>query len=516
MSRFQPSSLHRSFAVLDFSKGVNTKYAKTQLREGELADALNVHLEGRGGAKKRGGYQPHVPGDTATGNPIVGLYQLRRPTGNELVRVQNAKIEKADASSWTDITGAATISTDQDARWVFDTFQDQFMGVNGVDVPLKWDGDAASVSPITVTVTNGSDIDTAATVIMHRERMVLGDVTQGGTRFPSRLLPSTALSLDTWDQNDDISLDEGDGDSITAFAESRGYLIVFKQHSLWRITSLGVSGEQTVERIASVGTPGPHTVSVVGTVVFFIDAVGRLWAYDPIGQNEDSLIEVSKDKLGDFTLRNFKKDRLRYAHLLEHPALSEVYSFVTDGLSQTETNRAWVYNTTTGGFSPMKWADNWNVVTRVIDEDGEPIMVGGSYGGLVADLHQGTSDNGQDIESFIVPPPHHVGAMDAIKGLRNIDLYFSVDEAQEIEFFYRKDFNPTGTAQLRQVNTSGDKLGVDFILGESRFATRGEVIDSFRLDGYPRWAQFKFRQVNQKAITYLGYLIYYTIAGERR
>lgn len=470
------SQFHHEAAAFDFSGGVNSAFSKTQLAPNEAASIRNGHLDVRGGVEKRGGYTPWVVGDTATGNAIAGLFQHRTSSAKYVLRIQGTAIHSSNGGgAWSAITGTETITTGQNNRWVFQQFRDSSIFTNGVDIPLKWTG-SGNVAKIARAIAGGADtIDKAATLVRHRERTILGDVTATESavqsRYESVIWPSDSGTLDTWSAapTGKIHIDRGDGDSITNLQDLLGYLVVFKQHSLHRVIDLGVTATQDRIRVAPIGTPGPHTAVVDETFVYFLDTVGRLWRYDVRGDNEDAVVELSRDKLGDDTLSTFVKNRLPYAHLLLHKKRQEIYCFLTADAGSA-TNIAWVYNIATGGFSKFDWALNWNASITALDGSDNEVVLLGSSTGLVAKADTGLSDgytnlttttDGTAITFEIETRQMPFDFLGIFKRFDKVDVYGTTSgESANITLEHFLDFASTGNSYVIDIGTGGgDVLG---------------------------------------------------------
>jgi hypothetical protein len=387
------------------------------------------------------------------------------------LRLQNGLAEHVSGAAWNDVTGGVTISTNPNNRWVFQIFRENSIFTNGVDTPLKWPG-IGNVTEIARDIDGGPDtIDRAATLVRHRERTVLGDVTatQGGVdRFESVIWPSTSGTLDTWEASPlgRIHIERGDGDSITNLQDVLGFLVVFKQNSLHRVTRLGSATEQDRIRVAPIGTPGPHTAIVVNSLVYFVDSSGRFYAYDVRGTNEDAIFELSSDKLGPITLNGFVGSRLQHAHLWHDPIRDEIWFFLSQGASLTETNVAWVYKilpqeiagVPRGAFTRFEWEKNWNVSASLLDDNDDVHLIAGSHDGFVARMNSGVTDNGSTFKATFATRQMALGDLAIEKGIRAFDLYANATQGQPIMVEQRLDFENFGKVYNVDVAQEWDTL----------------------------------------------------------
>lgn len=506
-------------SFLRFDGGINTRFSPLALEENEVVDLENFHLEGRGGLEKRKGYEHWYSGDTPTTFDINGLYYFK-PT-DAVMRMQNGAFHYNIGAGWVSGTGAETISADPDDLWNFTTFKNYAFGVNGVNIPLKWDG-AGNIEKITQAIgATGDNITKAQVCVRHRERIILGDVTTddiGNPRYESRLWPSAVNTLDTWhsDFTDGkiIDIDEGDGDSITALVDAQGYLVVFKQNSLHRINDFGLIGSQQRVKIANIGTPGPHTTVVVGNLVFFLDMVGQLWVYDARGTNEDAVVNLSERKLGKDTLDLINKARLDVAHLWHDPVRNSIRCFMTT-TGATETDIVWEFNLTTGGFGKLVYTDPMNISTSYIDADLERRCIVGTNNGSVFLLDETEQDNAVDYTAFVVTRLLDFGDNGVIKGTRTMHIYGTVTNEQNLSIQHRINLQQTGESKTATLAGPGATLDT-FVLDQDVLGGAGDSMAKVRIEAYARWHQFKITQAVDDALRLIGFVLNVVTSGTDR
>jgi hypothetical protein len=514
-----PSQTTIPLSFLRYDGGINTRYSTLSLEENEVYDMENFHIEARGGLEKRKGYRFWYTGDSKTTYVINGLYYFK-PTA-AVVRSQNGALHSNVGAGWVPLTGTLTISTNLNDLISFTTFKKTLFGTNGINIPFKWTGAGDAVIITQAIGATGNNITKAKVCVRHRERIILGDVTTseaGGTRYESRLWPSAVGSLDTWhsDFTDGkiIDIDEGDGDSITALVDVMGYLVVFKQNSLHRINDFGLSGVQQRIKVANVGTPGPFSVSVVGNVVFFLDAVGQLWAYDAKGTNEDAVINISERKLGKDTLDLINKTRLAQAHLWHDPVRNELRCFLTE-FGATTTKLLWTLSLTSGGFGKLRYQDSMNISARYEDSNGNIRCLVGSNDGGVFLLDETEQDNGTSYNAHVVTRWLDFGDNSLIKGTRNMHIYGTVIDSQSLAIEHRTMLQGAGTNYSVTLDGPGARLDA-FTLDLSTLGGTGESLAKLYIPSYSRWHQFKISQSTNKGLRLIGFVLMVVIAGREQ
>lgn len=518
-----PSEQLEIYPIFNLEGGVNTRFSLHALLQNEAADMQNFHLEARGGIEKRKGYSKFITDDTPTTDPITGLWQHRIFGGTDYVfRIEDGNAWTTTGASWTDRTGAETISADPDDLVIAEVFRLNSIFTDGVNIPLKWDG-SGNVEKISQAIDGGADTITKAyTLVRHRERIVLGNVTATesavSNAYESGIWGSTGGTLDDWvsrtTEDGFLELGSGDGDSITNLQDILGYLVAFKQRSFFRIEDFGSSTIDSKRVSGSVGCPGKHAAIVVGSYVYFIDSSGHFWQYDARqGDNPDALVELSRDKLGVRTTELILRDRLPYAWLHHDPDRDEIYCFITEEAG-AETNVAWVYNITTKGFVPHRHAHTFNIGCNFIDTENNPYLLVGSYDGQVYQFdNTSLTDDGTSIECYLMIRHVDSGNLSIKKGYRWLHLYTRATESQDLTITHYHDFATAGDSYVVSVSGGGDLLDSTFILDQSALAGPGEKMTRVKLYGYDRWTQIKISQTVDEDLKILGLLLYYKPAG---
>lgn len=529
-----------AWPIFDVSGGLNTTAPPPLLADNELWRAHNVLLRQRG-FEKRPGYRRicTAAGDAAT-QKVMGLHIFTTPAGvRHIVRIRNALIENYDASTptnWADITGSMTPATT--IRTKMDVFRGNIVGTDTVDVPWKWAG-SGNAAAITNTIDAGADtIDKAATLVVHRERLVLGDVTATESavqsRYESVIWPSTAGTLDTWTSAPDgkIHLGQGDGDSITAMVSLLGYLVVFKQHSIWRVSDYGVADTQVALRVGNVGTANRFGAIVVDSLVYFLDDEFRLWSYDPRqGDSPDALQEHTGRTTSLFERARLAEDTDTGAArgLVYWPDQRVILAFCGDrdfDTTPTTPNCAWVYHIDLG-HARTKWnfLDDWTAYAYGLSDYAQhPALILGSTDGYVARVLGDRTDDA-------------TGAIAGTATAIDMDAYFAPTGCGDADHIKKWNWAYVYTNSQQLLFNGGDAptadsitLGLINVLPEDDVSgnplsftvsmpDQGDLYESVaeqRLSGHGRFVQFRIRQNSSRHIRVSGLLLNYTQEGERR
>lgn len=134
------------YPFMDFSGGLNTKASKAlgaqqnrfALKPNQLTVLNNWELDESGGLVKRKGYEKFLTTGLGAGKPIHTLYELVQKSGTRFTVAGEGK-DLYLYNSGTGVLDRKYRATSTNP-WVFATFLDLLVGVNGVDVPIKFDG----------------------------------------------------------------------------------------------------------------------------------------------------------------------------------------------------------------------------------------------------------------------------------------------------------------------------------------------------------------------------------------
>lgn len=134
---------YKSPIIQDFSGGWNTKWSlnATQLQENQSPYLKNIDYTARFAFTKRRGLE--ILGDATVGSgSIKSLYTFVKPDSSEiLIRSFAQKLQYLDGSTWTDISGATSLTAD--LKFDFETFKGTVVASNGTDDFMSWTGSGA-------------------------------------------------------------------------------------------------------------------------------------------------------------------------------------------------------------------------------------------------------------------------------------------------------------------------------------------------------------------------------------
>ena len=245
------------------------------LPDGAYQDMLNAKML-NGTLKKAFGWK--VFDDTALDSRIMHIDQLFLASGSDHLVVYT--IDKMwrwnpGTSAFVDITGVA-FTGDADNILIADAGFDLIVAANDIDAVRKWSGtgNEAVLGGLTdVEFLDGSGtiaVTTAAAIRFFKNFFVLLNVTENGTRKPSRVRWSRLGLPENWKNTaggagQAGAADIGSVDWILTGERLGDTLVIYKERSIWLMTYVGPPTIMAFrEKIGGLGIVGAKAVASLG------------------------------------------------------------------------------------------------------------------------------------------------------------------------------------------------------------------------------------------------------------
>ena len=305
----------QSFALRDFTGGLNLRADQFQLGGNESPDILNMSVDPRGGLFLRPGcstYGEPLAADGVSWHPFYGddgeVQIIAQLVGGDLVW--------RDSGAWSDVedsTNTALTST-VDRPMTSATFNDALYLQNGTDKPIKWDGTAEEGERLDQDWANdyaapaGGDMPIARCITQHNGYIFVGNTLESGTRYRNRVRFSHLQRPEDFAEADYFDVG-ADHEGIVAFAPFADHLLVFKERSTWVVYGWGASDFQLNPLSMDVGAVAPQAVvsSPVGVYVFSeragvmrYDGRSLSWVFDklvPALDDQETILETRFDEI---------------------------------------------------------------------------------------------------------------------------------------------------------------------------------------------------------------------------
>ena len=377
-------------------------------------------------------------------------------------------------NAWDDITGTAlTAGIYNNISWTF--HKDVLVFTNEVDAPRRWAGTGNTA------VLGGSP--PICSLVKHFEGyLFLGDVTIGGTRFPSRIRYSNDYNV-TWTSTDEINLTETSG-SLESWDTIGRTLYNYKSDGIVGIRFLGGQVRFSQFKIPfyeGIGIVAPASLtSIPGVGHVFLGTDLNLYL------NNDESIKMMPPTVQS-TLQEVPSGWIQYSSAVLDAKNHKWNLFVSSGDSWLGRRIIWDYQgdrwsiydyPSSKRFARVFAATNrvggdiWTGDSQLWSADSEDwsrsvvadsqLLIGGGSDKLVYKLDWDTTDDGVFIEREFETDWQDLGTRTR-KVLYGIDLIFERAVGAEVYVSIATDFKG-GFVQEKVFSLTGDENSDDVIV----------------------------------------------------
>lgn len=220
-----------------------------------------------------------VPGsqtiaDSIDTNPFVGLSSFENYTNENKYIL--AAINGASNASWYSWAGSGNFSQisgsdifTNNAPISFTTANNSLIGINGSEQG-DWDG--------TTFTSNRADFPIGKHMKWFHNYLFVAN----SSSFPSRLYWSDLGDPLTFDTDNYVDINPGDGDEITGLGTLPDQLLVFKKNTIWSITGFSgasfsattIAAQNTNSKITGYGCVAPYSIVSTGNDIYFMSFLG--------------------------------------------------------------------------------------------------------------------------------------------------------------------------------------------------------------------------------------------------
>lgn len=354
-----------------------------------------------------------------------------------------------------DITPSVPPNSNSTDTWNFGMIKGMPVLSNGKNPPWKWNNFSTILSPIPqgiFTIEGIPSICKALHVI--NNRVVVGNIQEGGYAFPARLRWSDTIDVENWDR--DLKLSSGSKDCVNPHSSNSGIdeiqainnigtrLIVFCERNIWIGTHAEFPEIYTfVSSDRDIGIIGKKALVKTPYGIFFI-------GHEDFYKITDTTPEAIGFRIRNSCFPNINKSKAETSFCYYKPSTREVVFCVPTGNNQTP-DTAFVYQIETDSWTMwdvdylchtfyydsnnMVWDNipygSWdNIQDSRWDELGTtgvlPNEVVGNTSGQILRFDYGNNNNGEAINSYI-----ETGDI-VLKNPDGADLYYINKIIQEI------------------------------------------------------------------------------------
>lgn len=380
--------------------GILTHISPLTLPKDKAVDIQNFILDDRGQLTARSGFQILNSTFGATllsTQPVTGggYHNTAASGGSDFfavvvgTNIYRTTTNFTSTSTWSNVTGTVTVTGISSNLAQHTSLNDVEIFCNDKDQPfyVPPTGNALAITTTTVTDTLPTAAKTCSTYISY---LIVGNTTEGGVNYPTRIRWSDINNQNSWPALNYIDVEPNDGDKIVSIIAFKDSIYIFKRRSIYRLMSTGGAGANAfIIRPFSrnIGTYAKNSVRVIPNVGIAFLAGQTQYI---LGDNELSSFNYSQlEAIGDDVQRNFDVVQ----HNQWQNSVSGVYPqryqyLISVSTAGSTTTESLVYDYIKKGWTSYIGI-NFNMLETAIDNTGRQVLLAGDFNGNVYEYSEG-------------------------------------------------------------------------------------------------------------------------------
>lgn len=347
------------------------------------SDINNITMDDRGQLSKRAGYTLLNSTGAMTLNPLTGGGYHNAATGTSffgvVVGTNVYRTGNTFAGSYTNVTGTVTLTSSASNLVQTTSINDQLVFCNESDKPFYL---ASTGNAVHISTPLFSGAKTCGT---YGAYLVIGNTTESGTSYPSRVRWSSIQNTNDFPALNYIDVEPNDGDKIVSLISFDDSVYIFKKRSIHRMVITGLDGADAfiIRPVArNIGAWAKNSVRVIPNVGIAFLAQNTAYVL-----NDNGL-----EPIGDPIQRTFDAaNRAQWGNAVAavYPKRYQYWLAISTGSTNQEAlvydyvQKAWTIYT---GMS-------LNALAQAEDSNGNNLLLSGDYTGNHYKQDTGTSDN---------------------------------------------------------------------------------------------------------------------------
>jgi hypothetical protein len=402
--------------------GVVKNKPKHYIGKDFLSDAKNVYSK-YGSLVVRSGYKKFVASNVNSrvmGGKFYKLNDLSEKT--VLGSISGWYSYNTTSSVWDQrFSSAQALTGGNEDQLRFAVFQTGgstlLLGVNDMDNPKKWDGSTSFYSDIGGSPPKARDLCVAA------NRVILGNISSGATRFPSRIRISNFNDAETWVASLVVDLTDTLGEIVGMEALNRTSFAIHKADSQWIGVAQAGSFPFRFEMMdTQSGAVSPASIIRIGGMHYYMAQDASFYVFDGIKSKEIG------EKIIPNIVDNINWEKLKIIYGEYYSLLKQIWWFYPSEGSTT-CDLSVSYNIKTQEWQFHQFAHNitaavsfnlqedstekWSDISGTIgswegswDEavTGKPALLLGADDGTVFEWGHSPNDDGVKIDAYFTFP----------------------------------------------------------------------------------------------------------------
>jgi hypothetical protein len=437
--------------------GMNRNVSHFNIMTGEWRMILNADIDKVGRIKKRAGYQKFL--DAPDASEILSIIPFNLNGANKLIMINAAgKLYSADTDATTWGTAILTgLSTS--ARWGYTTMADS----GGTKYLLIGNGATIKKTSNGTTFTDVSGCPLAKYFTTLFQRVYAAGVTAS----PSTLFWSGTGDITDWDtvssDSSSTDIEAGSKGDIKGLITSNDRVLIYKEKLLKRWND-----EYMKTVMSSWGTEAPYSLAEID---------GQIFSYDREGIR---IYNGSYPVLSSFYIQDLIDGMSNSSANLERRfglAYKDRYFLnagnITDEDGKTISNAMIVYDYLKNMFTIYSFADVMTAGTKVIDKNGDEIVIFGDSSGQCYKMFTGDVDDDTNIEMKL---ESHIFYPQGIETeIEPSEIYIASENPSRMELSISGDFGEIipqcqieDYAQTIKINGVGHCRGVKIFITHAK------------------------------------------------
>jgi hypothetical protein len=389
---YQPAEAAlQSERFFDNTGGLVDRYSPILVPSKASSDLQNVQLDQRGQLLKRHGYDLNNVTSFMAVSTVTGGGYHQSTTGTSFLAVVSGTnvftTGNTFGGTYTNVVGTITLTGSINNLAQLTSFNDWAVICNDLDAPIQINASTAYRIP---NISTG-----AKTCESFNSYLIVGNLSEGGATFGSRIRWSDIGALNTWPANNYIDVEPSDGDSIVSIKRYQNNVYVFKKRSIYELIITGGAGAEAfiVRPIArGIGAWAKNSVKAIDNrgIVF----LGQNGVYMFDGSNFDFISDPIQRKID-----GLNRSRYQYAVAEVYPPKNQYWLSVSNGVD-IQNKTILVYD-----YIQQAWTVyagiRANALMAAEDNNGNVVLFSGDYSGHVYKQDTGTMDEPDGVSTAI-------------------------------------------------------------------------------------------------------------------
>lgn len=472
---FAPTPI-RLAPLADFTGGWNLRADAFQLGSNESPDMLDMTCEIGGGFVQRQVVVPYGAGGLGAGVTVQNLWSFSTPSLNQVVAAYlsggSNHLAWTTGGAWT--TLASTYGAVKPRAAVFNNYL--YIVFGGEAPPVRWDGTNATNlgqawnETIGTEGTNDGNMPEARLICSHAGKMFLAYTTEGGNDYPCRLRWSHDGKPEDWRSEDYIDIDVGrDGDVITAMAEFRDKLYIFKNTSISILSGYGTTNFAVTTISQDIGAVSQE--AVCNTDVGLFNFSWPQGVYLDRGTGPYPIFDKIFPLIRDGWIPSAYRNQICMGWVNQNLWCSIPYGSGATTNTRTIVYNPWIYKNRYLRFLQGPWYPygfGVSAFTRVMQQQGPTMWLAAKANDQwIGQLEQdGSVDDwgggDTDINSYFRTRWVDLGSPSVIKRWRHPDIAIRNPSQQTINVEVRKDYDPSTVYKTFQLQALAPDTGMEW------------------------------------------------------